>query len=289
MSAPATVRTVFAHAGGSVPHERGFLHRPGTRIYYEVTGEGPAVIFAHGLGGNHLSWWQQVPRFCARFKCVTFAHRGFAPSDAIAGGPQPRDYGEDLAALVAHLELSDVRIVAQSMGGWSAVEYALLQPPALRGLVLAATSGTLDPRQGDPSGGDLLDAWQREQAAKQASLQQRGIHVAAGARMAREQPAQHFLYGTIDAMNSTLDKQAVRQRLGESRTRKADDARRIAVPTLFVTGEEDVVFPSFVAPKLAAAMPRGRAVQIAEAGHSAYFERPGQFNRIVEEFLSTLN
>jgi hypothetical protein len=30
------------------------------------------------------------------------------------------------------------------------VEYALLQPPALRGLVLAATSGTLDPRQGDP-------------------------------------------------------------------------------------------------------------------------------------------
>jgi pimeloyl-ACP methyl ester carboxylesterase len=107
--------------------------------------------------------------------------------------------------------------------------------------------------------------------------------------MAREQPAQHFLYGAIDAMNSTLDKQAVRQRLGESRTRKADDARRIAVPTLFVTGEEDVVFPSFVAPKLAAAMPRGRAVQIAEAGHSAYFERPGQFNRIVEEFLSTLD
>ena len=92
----------------------------------------------------------------------------------------------------------------------------------------------LDPRQGDPTGGDLLDAWQRESAAKQASLQQRGIHVAAGARMAREQPAQHFLYGAIDAMNSTLDKQAVRQRLGESRTRKADDARRIAVPGAIV-------------------------------------------------------
>ncbi|MCW5748772.1 MAG: alpha/beta hydrolase [Alphaproteobacteria bacterium] len=269
-----------------MPHERGFLHRPDGRIYYEVTGAGPAIIFAHGLGGNHLSWWQQVPRFCAQYTCVTFAHRGFAPSDAIAGGPQPSDFADDLAALVAHLELSDVRIVAQSMGGWSAVEYALRQPPALKAIVLAATSGTLDPRQGDTSGGDLLDAWNRQVTAQHAALRQQGVHVAAGARMAREQPAQHFLYGAIDAMNATLDKEAVRQRIGAQRTRSRSDAARIAVPTLFVTGAEDVVFPSFVAPGLANALPKGRATQIDEAGHSAYFERPGQFNRIVGAFLA---
>jgi len=41
--------------------KRGFLDRPGCRIYYEVTGSGPPIIFAHGLGSNHLTWWQQVP------------------------------------------------------------------------------------------------------------------------------------------------------------------------------------------------------------------------------------
>jgi len=284
----AIARTPFAHAAGTVPHARGLLERPDCRVYYEVTGEGPAIVFAHGLGGNHLSWWQQVPRFCAQHTCVTFAHRGFAPSDPIAGGPHPRDYVGDLAALIAHLGLTDVRIVAQSMGGWSAVEYALRQPAALKGLVLAATSGTLDPGQADASGGPLLDAWNREAAAKQAEMRQRGVHVAAGARMAAEQPAQHFLYGAVDAMNASLDKEAVRQLLGETRTRGLDDARRIAVPTLFVTGEEDIVFPSFVAPQLAAAMPRGRAVQIVHAGHSAYFERPGQFNHIVADFFSEI-
>jgi len=35
--------------------KRGFVERPGCRIYYEVTGSGPAVIFAHGAGSNHMT------------------------------------------------------------------------------------------------------------------------------------------------------------------------------------------------------------------------------------------
>ncbi len=35
---------------------RDFLKRPDGELYYEVVGTGPAIIFAHGLSGNHLSW-----------------------------------------------------------------------------------------------------------------------------------------------------------------------------------------------------------------------------------------
>ena len=78
----------------------GRLKRPFGNLYYEVSGTGPALLFAHGLGGNHLSWWQQVPHFRGRYTCVTFAHRGFAPSSAPPGGPDPADYAGDIAALV---------------------------------------------------------------------------------------------------------------------------------------------------------------------------------------------
>ena len=70
----------------------GRLKRPFGNLYYEVSGSGPALLFAHGLGGNHLSWWQQVAHFAPRYTCVTFAHRGFAPSDAVPGGPDAADY-----------------------------------------------------------------------------------------------------------------------------------------------------------------------------------------------------
>jgi 3-oxoadipate enol-lactonase len=80
----------------------GKLQRPDCTIHYEVTGSGPALVFAHGLGGNHMSWWQQVAHFSPRCMCVTFAHRGFAPSSPVAGGPDPADYADDLAALIEH-------------------------------------------------------------------------------------------------------------------------------------------------------------------------------------------
>ena len=52
----------------------------GIELYYESTGEGPAVVFLHGAGGNHLSWWQQVPLFSERYRCITIDHRGFGQS-----------------------------------------------------------------------------------------------------------------------------------------------------------------------------------------------------------------
>src|SRR5215213_5002258 len=123
--------------------KRGFLDRPGCRIYYETTGSGRPIIFAHGLGSNHLTWWQQVPHFADRYTCITFAHRGYPPGSEI-GVPDPKEFGDDLAALIQHLQLADVRLVAQSMGGWTSIEYIRAHPDhKVRALVLASTCGTV--------------------------------------------------------------------------------------------------------------------------------------------------
>ena len=182
--------------------KRGTLDRPDCRLYYEVDGAGPLLVFAHGLGGNHLSWWQQVPHFRDRYTCVSFAHRGFSPSSAPTGGPHPDAYAGDLAALVDHLGGGDVRIVAQSMGGWTALEYALANPDRVHALVLASTAGTIARAPslfGDP---EQMPGWERMAAAAAAANQANHIHVAAGERMAREQPAAHFLYQEIDALSA---------------------------------------------------------------------------------------
>ena len=178
------------------PHRRrGTFERADCTLYYEVTGEGPAVIFAHGLGGNHMSWFQQVAHFAPTHRCVTFAHRGFFPS---AGAADPAEYAGDMAALVAHLGLGDHVIVAQSMGGWTSIEYALTRPAGLRGVVLAATTGTINPGLIAAAFQPRLAAWQAESAIALAGFARDGIHPAVGARMAAEQPAMHMLYKHIE-------------------------------------------------------------------------------------------
>jgi pimeloyl-ACP methyl ester carboxylesterase len=266
----------------------GQLARPDCSIHYEVTGAGPAIVFAHGLGGNHLSWWQQVGHFATRYTCVTFAHRGFAPSSPIAGGPDPRQSADDLAALIDHLALTDVLIVAQSMGGWAAVEYAIANPGRLRALVLAATTGTLDHRQMQHPERARLEPWQQECTATRARWRDQGIHPAAGARMAAEQPAMHLLYRHIDDMNRTLDKEALRSRMTAIRTRDPADLARGRCPVLFIANDEDVQIPPFAADAMARVIPGARVRHIPDAGHSAYFERPAAFNRLVEEFFASV-
>ena len=264
----------------------GRLKRPFGSLYYEVTGSGPALLFAHGLGGNHLSWWQQVAHFAPHYTCVTFAHRGFAPSDAIADGPDPADYAGDLAALIEHLEFPDVRLIGQSMGGWTMLEYALAHPDTVKALVLSSTSGTLDRRGSDPSGGREYDAWSKDADARIADGMARGIHPAVGISAAMRWPALHLLYRSIDEMAGALDKAKLREGLRRTATRTLADLKAFRVPTLLIAGGEDTVFPTFLASAIAANLPCGEAEIISDSGHSPYFEQAATFNARVDAFLA---
>jgi 3-oxoadipate enol-lactonase len=273
MSEPAAGRT-FA------------ISRPFGTLRGEIAGTGLAIVFAHGLGGNHLSWWQQVAHFARRHTCITFAHRGFAPSDPVEGGPDPADYVGDLAAVIEHFKLGEVRLVGQSMGGWSTLAYALATPGKVRALVLACTTGAVDFRKAEhPALAGLADWEQRSEAAVKEGMA-RGVHPACGARMAAEQPALHALYAQMDRLSLGLDKTALRQRLFEARDQPPSVLAGLDVPVLFITGEEDIVIPTCGVQAVAAAAKRGRCEVVPAAGHSVYFERPARFNALVEAFFA---
>jgi 3-oxoadipate enol-lactonase len=260
----------------------GTLDRGDCRIHYEIAGTGPALAFAHGLGGNHLSWWQQVAHFSTRYTCVVFSHRGFPPSSAAPGERAPDAYADDLAALIQELKLEDVALIAQSMGGWTCLEYALREPERVRALVMASTSGTLDFNQLDAP--EVKD-WVKKSPAVLADMQARGVHPAGGERMAREQPALAQLYWQISQLAPPDFREDVRKRIRELRSRPPSLLAELPMPVLFVTGDEDWVFPPAAGPALAPLAPRGRAVRVPAAGHSVYFERAATFNELVERFL----
>ena len=256
-----------------------FIERNGALLYYETHGTGPALVFAHGLGGGHLSWWQQVPHFRDRYTCVVFDHRGFGLSGEAAHAPGPDAYVDDLATLIAHLGVPDVRLVAQSMGGWTCLGYALRHPERVRALVLACTTGVL----GDP---ETMRIFREHGSGRgETALAERGIHPAAGERLAQEQPALHFLYREVDALSHALDKAAVRKKLIAMRTTPAATVAALRPPLLCITGEEDIVIPPAAVAALASIVPGARLARVPQAGHSVYWERPQVFNRLVGDFL----
>jgi pimeloyl-ACP methyl ester carboxylesterase len=127
--------------------------------------------------------------------------------------------------------------------------------------------------------------WQSAHAGREADLFRRGIHPAAGERMAREQPALEFLYREMDRMTAGLDKNALREKVLTARTLPASRLRELKMPVLFITGTEDIVIPPPLVEALAAMVPGAKLEIVPETGHSVYFERAERFNHAVDAFL----
>jgi 3-oxoadipate enol-lactonase len=211
-----------------------------------------------------------------------FAHRGFPPSSPVSGKTAPDSYADDLSALIQELDLRNVALVAQSMGGWTCLDYALREPKRVRALVMASTSGVLDFSQLKNA---EVDEWSRQSPGKLKDLQSRGIHPAGGERMAKEQPALAQLYGQISELASPAFRDDVRARIRALRTQSPQLLEKLSMPVLFVTGDEDWVFPPAAGPALAKLAPEGSALRVPAAGHSVYFERAAKFNEIIGRVL----
>ena len=85
-----------------------------------------------------MSWWQQVPHFSQRYRCVTIDHRGFGQS-LDHSGETMRAYSRDLEELLDHLGITSTAIVAQSMGGFTGMTFAGTHPERVWALVMANT------------------------------------------------------------------------------------------------------------------------------------------------------
>jgi 3-oxoadipate enol-lactonase len=243
----------------------------GIELYYEVHGNGPAVVFAHGAGGNHLSWWQQVPVLAPRYRCVTFDHRGFDQSPDVPNGPGSRAFVDDLKCLLDHLQIERACLVAQSMGGRTCLGFTLAYPERVQALVMADTTGGFSD-------------------ARMAQIRAEGEAALAGAnppprtyarQFPQEHPARAFLYEQIRALNPPRQDAAAP---GPS----AEQVRALRTPTLLIVGEHDIIAPPAIMKMFQSYIPHAQLAEVAGAGHSVYFEKPAEFNRLVLEFFATV-
>lgn len=285
-SKAAPVRIPFANPAPaglarSIARTAGFATaRDGTRLYYEKIGSGPALVLIHGLGGNHAAWFHQVPVFAEHFTVITVSQRGFAPST----GRQDRyDVGVLVADLLAVMDACGVEkasVVGQSMGGWTALGLGLRAPERVRSLVLADTVAGISDAEIIAHHTTML-ANARKLGATPPALAR---HPALSPEFCAANPAQAYLYQTLASFGGPTPASIA----GQLSTTRFDNAQlaRLKVPTLFVVGQSDTIFPAPLIRRAATHIPGARVVEIADSGHSPYFEQPERWNDAVGDFLA---
>lgn len=249
-----------------------FASAVGAEIWYECHGEGPAVVFAHGRGGNAASWWQQVPRFARDYRVIVFDHRGFGRSHCEAGAFARSRFPGDLVAVLDAEGIARAAVVCQSMGGWTGLGVAVQHPDRVSCLVLSNTPAGIDLPEVEAALAHTRERFEAQGVGRAAVAE--GFPVRA--------PEKAYLYAHIGGLNVNLPANLLAGAEGIAPERLA----ALDLPVLFITSDHDDLFPPELIRGLAARVPGAEIVQLPEAGHSPYFETPEAFNDAVAGFLA---
>ena len=243
-------------------------------MYYEQHGAGADLVFVHGAGGNHLSWWQQVSAFSPHYRCTVYDARGWGLSRGeMAVGRWT--LGSDLVALMERLGIERAHVVAQSMGGRAVAGLTRLAPKRIRSLVLCGTTAGAT--------NDRIRALQDELLKERG---EGGLREHALARTFEEaSPGLAVLYRQINAMNPRRPKGLLGRPPPTYRGSMQEALSGLGVPVLFVVGEHDLITSPEMIREAHALVEGSGFHEIRGAGHSAYFEYAEEWNDVVLEFL----
>ncbi|MGH2903673.1 MAG: alpha/beta fold hydrolase [Solirubrobacteraceae bacterium] len=259
-------------------------------------GEGPPLVFLHGLIGRWTHWVEQLTAFAPSHRVIALDLPGFGDSPLPAeGGISVPIYARTLERLMEELEIDSAAFVGHSMGGFTAIELAINFPERVERLALVSPAGLSTYK--NPRDVMMLSRarqFSRPVAAGQALVAANGRLLARRPRLRRFEPATNLVTryperipapyvfeftqglappGFVEGVAANQDYD-YRERLKE-----------VACPTLIVWGERDKVITYKDAAEYERLIPNARKVIFADTGHMAMIERPAAFNALLEGFL----
>jgi pimeloyl-ACP methyl ester carboxylesterase len=264
----------------------------GVKLYYEETGSGTPLLFIHEFAGDYRSWELQVREFSRRYGCIAYNARGYPPSDVpdhTEAYSQARAVA-DAVAVLDHLGIDKAHMVGLSMGGFCTLHLGLRHPDRARSLVVAGCGYGAQP--------DKIDRFRSESEANARTFD---VDPAAAAAAYALGPARvQFQNKDPRGWAEFVQQLSQHSGPGSAHTLRGVQMRRpslyeltaelaeMRVPTLVVTGDEDEgsLDPDLM---LKRTIPSAALAVLPRTGHACNLEEPGLFNRLVQDFITTVD
>ncbi|MCT1602369.1 alpha/beta hydrolase [Kocuria sp. p3-SID1433] len=256
-----------------------------TVITYTDQGSGPVVVLLHGHAYDRSMWNAQIPALVdAGWRVIAPDLRGFGGSAITEGVVSTEEFSNDLALLLDELGIETTVVLGFSMAGQVAMQFAHDHGDRLRGLVICDTVPQAEDRAGrrrrnvgaDAILAEGMDAYAEKVLGVMVSpqtIEQRPETAESVRAMIAAAPAQ----GSAAAMRGRAWRQDFTGLLPT-----------LQVPSLVIVGDDDA-FDNGAGQRMADALPQGRLVTIADAGHTPPMETPQEFTRALVDFLTHLN
>lgn len=262
----------------------------GIRLFYESAGSGSAIVFVHEFGGSHWSWEPQMNFFPRRHLCVTYAARGYPPSDIpdeVASYSQARA-ADDIVAVMDAAGIAKAHLVGLSMGGFAVLHAGFRHPGRLLSITAAGAGYGAEKAHEAYFRGisdQVATNFETRGAADFAPVYAEGASRVQfqekdprGWQLFADRLAQHSSRGAANTMRGV---QMRRPSLYDLES----EFRAMTVPLLILVGDEDdhCLQPGLFLKKT---VPASGLAVFPKTGHTLNLEEPELFNRHVGEFIA---
>lgn len=256
----------------------------GIKMGYEDAGKGEPLVLIHGHPFDRSMWHEQTSVFSSKYRIIAPDLRGYGESEVLSDKTMLEEFARDIAALLDELKVDEIILCGLSMGGQILFEFYRLYPQRVRALILADTFAQLDDAERKQA---RYDTAERILSEGMHDYAKEVLPKMIAPQTIREQPevAAHVL----SMMRGTSPKGAAAALRGRAeRPDYTPLLPQINVPTLIVVGSADEFTPVGDAEFMRDRIPGSKMAVIEGAGHMPNFENPVEFNRVVSEFLETL-
>ncbi|MGE3807181.1 MAG: alpha/beta fold hydrolase, partial [Gemmataceae bacterium] len=254
----------------------------GTSIHYEQQGEGPAILFIHGLGGTSNVWHAQRVGLSRYYKVIAYDLTGSGLSDKSKKEYSIATWADEAAGLLDHLKIEQAVIVGHSMATVIAQHFAAKHPQKTAALVLCGGLVELGP-PGKEAFTKRADTVEKEGMIAIADA------VLGGALTAATREANPALTGLVRELllSNCPQSYAGHCRALVAASAKADQSK-ISAPTLLLVGDQDPVTPLALQKTIAGAIKNSRIRVVPNTAHLTMLETPAAFNTALLEFLGSI-
>jgi pimeloyl-ACP methyl ester carboxylesterase len=265
----------------------------GVGLYYEETGSGKPLIFVHEFAGDYRSWELQMRHFGQRYRCIAFNARGYPPSD-VPESPASYSQGraaDDISSILDHLSIDRAHVVGLSMGGFAALHFGFRHATRALSLCVAGCGYGAEPEQRERFRAEAATIADFIKSAGMKAFAEKYAYGPTRVQFENKDPRGHAEFKRMLSEHSGLG--SANTQLGVQRERPSlyelvDDMKRLTVPTLILTGDEDwpCLKPGIL---LKQNIPAAGLAVMPNCGHAINLEAPDEFNRIVGDFLALVD
>ena len=265
----------------------------GVRLYFEETGSGAPAIFVHEFAGDLRSHELQLRHFGKRYRAIAFNARGYPPSDVpehVSSYSQARA-ADDILAVLDHIGERQAHIVGLSMGGFATLHFGLRHPERALSLCIGGCGYGAEANQRERFRAEADAIAGAIRTAGMPAFAERYAYGPTRVQYENKDPRGHAEFKAMLAEHSAVGSANTQQGVQKERPSLyalVDEMKRLAKPTLIITGDEDwpCLHPGIL---LKQSIPNAALAVIPNAGHAINLEEPEEYNRIVGNFLAQVD